>query len=72
MKAEQGKVYINNEGICAHIIINGKDISKNITEFKLTQKAGERPKLEIVCIPKTLDITLEQLKEIKVKVRDFK
>ena len=65
----KNKVKINNEKKRTHIIINGKDISESISEYKLTQKAGERPKLEIVCCPKKLDMTLEQLEEIKVKVK---
>ena len=62
------KTKIKNEGMRTHLILNGIDISENVTEYKITQKGGERPKLTIVCTPKKLDMLLGKVKDIKVKV----
>ena len=62
------KSKIKNEGIITHLILNGIDISDGITEYKLTQKGGERPKLIITVSPKKLDVLLDKIKDIKVKV----
>ena len=72
MLFRKNKVEINNSKYCTHIIVNGQDISDSITEFTLTQKGGERPKLEIICNPKKLDMTLEKLEKVKVKVNKTK
>lgn len=67
MLFKKNKVVLKNIDKCTHLIINGIDLSKYITEYKITQEGGEIPKLTIVCSPQKLDMVIDELKEIKVK-----
>lgn len=62
------KTEIKNKNKITHLILNGVDISKSVSSFKLTQEGGERPKLIITCHPQNLDMLLSEVKDMKVKV----
>lgn len=48
------------------LILNGLDISKNITKYIVMHEAGERPQLIIYCRPENLDLILNDLKQLEI------
>lgn len=62
---------IKNKGIITHLVLNGVDISKNVTAFKIAQEGGERPEITITISEKVVSAIVNDLKnaEVKVKVR---
>lgn len=62
------KAKLITNGQIGNLIIDGIDISKHVTSYKITQEGGSRPKVTIECRPEDLKMLLNDLKEIKVKV----
>lgn len=63
---------IKNNGIVTHLIINGVDISDNVTGFQITQKGGTRPELVITISEQRISAIVNDLKNIKIKTDDGK
>ena len=61
-------IKINTEKEKTDFMIDGKDIGKYITEYKIEQEAGEEPKITITCRSENLKCLLEKINEIEVKV----
>ncbi len=67
-KKKKDTLVLNNVGSITHLILNGVDMSNYVTEYKITQEGGCKPKITIVCCPANVDILIEELKNIKIKV----
>lgn len=65
---EAPKFKIENSGILTKIYVDDKEVP-NVVEFKLQQKAGELPTLELYIMP--LNITGEGAGEVEEKENEI-
>ncbi len=64
---KKSRVKFRNRGFETHLIVNGKDISKSVVEYKVTQEGGGYPEITIVCKPDSVDMSFDEIKNIKIK-----
>ena len=67
-KKKKKDLQIINVKNTTHLVLNGNDISKYVTEYIITQEGGYKPEVTIVCHPEKVDLLIEQLKAVKIKI----
>ena len=67
MSFKKNRVKVRNRGFITHFIVNGKDISNSVVEYKVTQEGMGYPEITIVCKPDSLDMSFDEIKNIKIK-----
>lgn len=61
-------IKINSKNKKTNFMIDEKEIGNYITEYKIEQLGGEEPKITIKCRSEDLELLLESLNKIEVKV----
>ena len=66
---KKSRVKFRNKGCETHLILNGKDISNSVVEYKVTQEGGGYPEITIVCRPDSLDMSFDEIKNVEIKTK---